>query len=303
MENFKEIKPENYSEFKKIFENLKYELSYYSLSSVFMWDGCLQKVSYAFRDGTLLLAEIDLENPEKKRLLMPVSEKEFPPSRLQEFLSACGYRYYYYAPEDYVEKHRKELETLFNVYEQAGCMDYVYNTEDLALLKGGKYSKKRNLISQFEKNYVDNNLVETLVLNKSNTGDITDFLAYWEKENPEDLRLDMKDCEKKAIKNALMYWEEYELFGLSVYLEGKMAGFAIASRLTADTVTLNFEKGNKKIKGLYQFLDREFAKTLPSTCKFVNKEADMGKPGLVKAKESYYPVKKIKSYALELKSA
>jgi hypothetical protein len=52
---------------------------------------------------------------------------------------------------------------------------------------------------------------------------------------------------------------------------------------------------------LYQFLDNELAKSLPPRYTFINKESDLEKPGLAKTKESYYPVRKVKSYILKLK--
>ena len=56
------------------------------------------------------------------------------------------------------------------------------------------------------------------------------------------------------------------------------------------------------MKGLYQFLDSEAAKTVPAEYRFINKENDLGLPGLRKAKESYYPARFVKSYILGLKA-
>jgi len=64
---------------------------------------------------------------------------------------------------------------------------------------------------------------------------------------------------------------------------------------------MNFEKALDNVKGLYQFLDNELAKHLPPHYAFINKESDLEKPGLAKAKESYYPCSKVKSYMLTLK--
>ncbi len=63
---------------------------------------------------------------------------------------------------------------------------------------------------------------------------------------------------------------------------------------------LCFEKADADIEGIYQFLDNECAKRLFSGYRFINKESDMGKPGLTKSKQSYHPVEIIKSYCLTL---
>jgi len=74
------------------------------------------------------------------------------------------------------------------------------------------------------------------------------------------------------------------------------------SRLTRRIGVLNFEKAYPQIKGLYQFLDNECARQLFYDYEFINKESDMGIPALADSKKSYYPVEKLKSYCLTLKS-
>lgn len=300
MENFRKLNISDLPAFKKYLSDLKYELSPYSISSIFMWDECINDVYYYIYKDFLLISEINIKNSENKKLYLPVSKVQPSVGNLLEILNITKYRYFQFVYEDYIEKNRTELLKYFNIIEQQGYMDYIYLSEELSNLKGHKFSKKRNLISQFEKNYLENNLVETLILNRTNIADILTFLDYWHK-NSDDLMLDLKECEEKAIKSALNNWDLLELFGISIYINKKISGFAIGSKLSEDTCILHFEKGNKKIKGLYQYLDREFARSLPYDFKFINKESDLNKPGLIKAKESYYPVKKIKSYILERK--
>ncbi len=104
-----------------------------------------------------------------------------------------------------------------------------------------------------------------------------------------------------AIENIEKYMDEIEFFGICVYIGGKISSFAIGSHLNTKTCVLNFEKADKNIKGLYQFTDREFAKHIPDRYLFINKESDMGKEGLKKAKLSYHPSQIIKSFVLFLK--
>ena len=65
---------------------------------------------------------------------------------------------------------------------------------------------------------------------------------------------------------------------------------------------LHFEKALSNIKGLYQYFDSECAKRLFKGYKYINKESDMGDPGLAKSKKSYHPVMIVKSYKLIIKS-
>ncbi len=301
MISFRKLKNTDYNLLKAFAEKSFFESSFYCPASIIMWDGCLNSYGICEFDKGLLIVEEGDDYKDKKRLLMPVTERPLPPAQLKQILQDCGFRAFYYCPENYFNTDISAAEGLFNIYEQDGASDYIYRTPDLALLKGSGYSKKRNLISQFEKAYLENGLVETLILNKTNTADIMELSRKWRENNEEQELMDVMDCELKAIEKALSLWNELELFGISIYIDKKIAAFAIGSFLNPQTADLNFEKARKEIKGLYQFLDREFALSLPSHFKFINKEADMGRPGLAKAKHSYHPIKNPKSYILELK--
>jgi len=63
---------------------------------------------------------------------------------------------------------------------------------------------------------------------------------------------------------------------------------------------LNIEKADAHIRGLYQFLDQECARRLFEGVEYINKESDMGIPELASSKRSYSPVKRIRSYQLNL---
>lgn len=105
-------------------------------------------------------------------------------------------------------------------------------------------------------------------------------------------------CEKKAITCALETMEELPWRGLYVRIDGEVCAFAIMSRLTREMGVLNFEKALGRIRGLYQFLDRECARRLFHDLKYINKESDMGIETLAEAKRSYDPKEMIKSFTL-----
>ena len=51
-----------------------------------------------------------------------------------------------------------------------------------------------------------------------------------------------------------------------------------------------FEKGINSYKGVYQFVNRSQALNLPATVELINREQDLGNPGLRQAKMTYRPV-------------
>ncbi|MBI4802292.1 MAG: DUF2156 domain-containing protein [Elusimicrobia bacterium] len=301
---FKQLKAEDYPLFKDYFDIHGWSLCEYSLSSIIAWNHCIYDVYYRQENELLFISEIEIEKPENRRLLLPLTSPfRCPlPAELAGWAARLGYRQYYYAPEGYLAAAElAEVEKFFTVKEQPGYMDYVYNISDLAGLKGHKYSKKRNLLSQFNKQVQEVRHVRVEPITQDNSGLCISLLNEWAADPETGERLDMLNCERKAILNALKHFKLLEMRGIMVVIDDKITGFGLGGRLSKDVFVLNFEKALDGVKGLYQFLDREFAAYLRKDYAFINKESDLGKPGLAKTKESYYPCKKVKSYILTLK--
>jgi hypothetical protein len=55
------------------------------------------------------------------------------------------------------------------------------------------------------------------------------------------------------------------------------------------TFVVHFEKADTSYNGLYQFVNQEFAAALPANIEIINREQDLGEPGLRQAKLSYHP--------------
>lgn len=297
---FKQLGPGDYARLKPYFAGQGYRLCPYSLASMIIWAGCVHDAFY-FEDGDRAwFAEHEQAGGGRRRLLLPVSRpfRTPSPAELADGAARLGYREFRYVPQHWLDAvGLPEAEKLFSVREEEGFHDYIYERAALASLDGRRYAKKRNLISQFEKAYGPSAGVGEM--KGACLKSCLDLFDHWEKSRGE--AMDIKKCERKAIANALANFRELEMSGVAVEIGGRLAGFAFGSRLGEDTWTLNFEKADISFKGLYQFLDRAAARAVPASYSFINKENDLGLAGLRKAKESYFPVKMIKSYTLELK--
>ncbi|MCM2267454.1 MAG: phosphatidylglycerol lysyltransferase domain-containing protein [Elusimicrobiales bacterium] len=301
---FNRLKPEDYPVIKKFFDKHRYALCEYSPATIIVWNRCLYEVTWKQEGDLLLVAETDLEPPAAKRLLMPLPHpfRDVPPAELADIARRNRHTRYYYVPQDYYERHQAGLDELFTAQEQPGYMDYLYRAHDMAALAGHKYSKKRNLIAQFCKQTAAARKVKVEPLTHRNNGACLSLLDRWAHDPEVGARLDMLNCERKAIVTGLKHFDLLEMKGVLVKIDGEISGFAFGSRLSDGVFVLNFEKALEDVKGLYQFLDNELARHLPPQYSFINKESDLCKPGLAKAKESYYPAFKIKSFMLTLKS-
>ena len=67
----------------------------------------------------------------------------------------------------------------------------------------------------------------------------------------------------------------------------KIVAFSIGEMLNDDTAIIHFEKSDPTIRGLYQVINHEFVVHAWPHTTYINREEDMGIPGLRHSKESY----------------
>jgi len=282
----------------------RYRLCTYSLPSIIAWNS-EEFQPYAAVDGKSLIVSGEFATRiEKRHLILPVSlSKDYPPLQLHDLAVKLKFDKYWFVPEDYFQQYSKAfVENFFEVKEQKDFEDYIYATDDLALLKGNKYSRKRNLIHQFERSYVDKGRVTIEKMVPSVLSECIDFLEKWCEERNCDIKEDETLlCERQAAINTIENIDLFELDGILLRIDGETNAFGIASRLTESMGVLHFEKAFASKKGLYQYFDRECARRLFKGLPYINKESDMNVPGLAKTKKSYHPVMTVKSYILTVR--
>ncbi|MCF8062263.1 MAG: phosphatidylglycerol lysyltransferase domain-containing protein [Deltaproteobacteria bacterium] len=183
--------------------------------------------------------------------------------------------------------------TRFEAVYDPDNSDYVYRTADLIRLSGRKYHRKRNHLNrfcrQFELRYrpLDLELVECFL-------DMQDSWCRMREcaENPDLL------SEDHAVREALTQFEQLGLLGGAIQIEGKLEAFSLGEPLNQNTAVVHVEKANPDIPGLYAAINQQFCENALSGTAYVNREQDLGDPGLRKAKESYYPHHMVKKYSL-----
>ncbi|MCR5187525.1 MAG: phosphatidylglycerol lysyltransferase domain-containing protein [Treponema sp.] len=202
---------------------------------------------------------------------------------------------------------RPELEILQNffdkdsmtIHEADFLSDYIYLTQNLANLPGSKYSKKRNHLNQFKKAFPN---YEFKLLDKERILDVLSIEDKWleerigglknDEENSEEQKQDLlyeKEIIHQALENFDYFKKTADLSGGLLYINQEAAAFCISSQLSDEVTDIHFEKSLEKFAsaGAYALINNEFAKTVKT--KYINREEDLGIPGLRKAKLSYYP--------------
>ncbi|HXK50380.1 MAG TPA: phosphatidylglycerol lysyltransferase domain-containing protein [Clostridiales bacterium] len=196
-------------------------------------------------------------------------------------------------PESYV-RGSKDISGEFEVIQDPPNSDYIYLTERLAELKGKKLHKKKNLVSQFIRNYPDYRVEKCSEANK----DICIELAEKWCETQTKAEEEDKELEMKVMRRALDHFSDIGLDGLMIFVGKELAAFTYFSQQNDDSVTVHFEKFDYDYKGAAQMINYQTALYLKDRFKYINREQDVGKEGLRQAKMSYDPFEIIPTYRL-----
>ncbi len=171
--------------------------------------------------------------------------------------------------------------------------DYIYSTEDLIQLKGNPYKTKRGEINQFRRAYPDYRLE---VLGPQHWEGIRTLFETWLKNRLKYLTGEAisdffytVEMERKAIERAIKHYDQLDLQGLCLFIDGRLEGFTMGERITPSVASILVEKTNFAVLGSAQFLFHEFAKVYDD-CVYINVGDDLGLENLRKVKMSYRPV-------------
>ena len=173
----------------------------------------------------------------------------------------------------------------FQIEYDRDSADYLYRQDALATLAGKKLHAKRNHINRFLENFPDYQYER---INGKNWRECKELEEIWEQENNSEHDGD-KENEKRIIAYALEHRKCLGMVGGLIRVEGKVVAFTLGEPLTEDTFDVHFEKAYADIQGAYAIINREFARRELSAFTYINREEDMGIPGLRKAKLSYHP--------------
>ena len=170
--------------------------------------------------------------------------------------------------------------------------DYVYRIADLADLVGRRYHKKRNLIKQCLEAYTCGYEPVTEEI----LGECLDMQDRWCQARQ--CKLDRGLCrEYVAIRDMFDNFQELELLGGAIRVDGVIQAYAVGEELRPGTAVCHFEKAMPGFRGLGQLMNQWFAKHTLKDFEFENREQDLGIAGLRQAKESYYPHHMVEKYS------
>lgn len=288
-----------------------YQTSGLSFSSLYMWRNINGFSWQIIGDYMFLAGESHLEMEDGGR----IEPFLFPPLTRTGSYEPQGLRQAIYEAKKIFEKDGCEMvirllpDHMIDIIRQA-CpeeleyiedrpnYDYVYRRQDLAELKGRDYHGKKNHLNYFHKNYQ----FEYVPLTSDMAAAAMRFIEESnEHKEISEYEMQLLKMEEEAMADVFRNLEKVGYLAGAVLIDDKIEALTVGGNLNKDTVAVHVEKANTNFRGLYQAINNEFCKSLPSHVEYVNREEDMGIANLRKAKLSYKPVRMVEKYIAAFK--
>lgn len=258
-----------------------------TFTNIYLWSR-RYPVTFAVVENTLVFKS---EDEESLSFAFPAGEDEDIKRALEvlkKYSEERGYTFslYMVTPENFAKLDRW-YPGRFEIEYNRDSADYVYESEKLITLAGKKLHAKRNHINKFKATYENRWSYETM--SKDNLEDCFQMALEWRKLSEcEDN--DDKCAEVCVTLSALAHFEELELKGGVIRIDGKVVAFTLGEPISKDTFVVHIEKAFADIQGAYPMINQQFVEHTCSEYTYINREEDTGAEGLRKAKLSYRPV-------------
>lgn len=162
--------------------------------------------------------------------------------------------------------------------------DYLYRRDQFATLEGRRLNGKRNFARRFR---AANPEARFEPLNDETVPLCLTFLNEWYADKG--AMTPSMQAEADAAKLSLEHRQALGIQGGVLMSGDRVCGFTYGAMVSPDVFAVHVEKASREVTGAYPVLASELAKTLPESVLFLNREEDLGLPGLRKAKSDWAP--------------
>lgn len=306
--------------FDKYFLNRNTYNSEFTFTNLFIWRDSYD-VKFAEVLDSLCIFISNLYG--ERWFLFPVGVDLSDTDKIRKILGECLEYFNEIQIEPVFCLWHEELETVlseiypeeWDVLENRDDFDYVYNVRNMINLSGRKLRKKKNHINRFKREYCGRWKYRPLVLNDKD--ECMKLFEKWksrkltEKYGSYDPNIDFEcacsnemdkddyishESETKAIMELLGTWEQLDIVGGCIEVDGHMAAFSFGERLNDEYAVIHFEYADISYPGSFAIMNQEFLKNEWNSFKYIVREEDMGICGLRFAKMSYVPDHFVKKY-------
>ncbi len=176
-------------------------------------------------------------------------------------------------------------------------IEYIYRTEDLSELRGNRYKQQRHAYNAFVARYPS---IKCEPYQATDRDACLQLYERWRRSRAQKyddpIYQAMLDDSQISHRIGITHAKELGLVGRVVRIDGELHAYTFGYELNSETFCVLFEIADLDIKGLSQFIYREFCKELTGTYKWINAMDDSGLENLKRVKRSYHPTRLIPSY-------
>lgn len=258
----------------------------YTPGNLVMWSRFMQ-YKYAIARETLFISCISQSDISSEAFLIPIGTLPLKESigMLQEYCQRHNRLLRLTAvPDDLAQ----ELDSLLPNHKKEqleNWSDYIYNAQSLVTLQGKALNKKRNRYNKF---ISENPQYTYSRYTHSDCKEVLHFLGVKEGCNEE---RSMRCYEHFQCLATVRNLDKHPQPSAIIRVNGKIAAFTLAEYF-GDTLYIHIEKATRDIPGAAEAINRLFAEDMlhehPNLI-YINREEDLGDPGLRQAKKAYKP--------------
>jgi len=282
--------------FEKYLRRQYHELSVYAFASIFIWKP-MYKIFWAVIEKNLCVFFQDKIGCFMN--LEPLGKAKTP-----ALIKKCFKVMDAYNKNPAISRIENIEARSLNFYRRQGynCLyktsEYLCLREKIVGLKGDAFKSQRWALNYFIKHY------SFEYLPFRNKDKKSCFLLYndWVKQRQSNARdslyAAMLEDNLFTQKIALRDYLQLGLSGRVIKVNGKISAYTLGYQLNPDTFCILSETTDLNIKGISQYIFREFSREL-TWYKYINIMDDLGLENLAKVKLSYRPIRLITAYNIE----
>ncbi len=293
------LRPKDMAIYNKYYSMVETNMTDLTFHCRFAWDNVF-KIQWAIVEDCLVQIS-DGGGYTSPFMLMPLGK--LTPEKMEKIIDAVrpifdakGWKFKIRAVDEEKKSVFEKTGIPMKIDFDEGSSDYFYDAEALRTLAGKKYSKKRNHWSKFQRLYPD-------YIYESLSPEIFDeclkLVRLWASEKGIDIG-DSSESDYYMIKRIFDNWKDLDARGGAIRIDGKIVAFSIGSIGREEVGFIHFEKADISYDGLYTAINKLVLENEFPNIRYVNREEDLGIPGLRKAKESYFPIAKINKWRLDV---
>ncbi len=265
----------------------------YTPGNLIMW-ALYMRYRYTIVNNTLFISGTSQADMQQKAFLMPVGEMPLKDSIeiLKQFSAEIGRELQLTAvPEPYIEE-LKELLPNHRVELLDGWADYIYSASSMVTMQGRSLNKRRNRLNKFLAEYPNHEY------SRCKAEDIPDIISFLQNASDCHDQTIMRCYEQgqciSTVNNLAHYPQEAGI----IRIDGKIVAFTLGE-VFDDTMYVHIEKALREYPGLGEAITKYFATDICTEypqITVINREEDLGDPGLRQAKRAYNPTEMLNRY-------